>query len=152
MIPSAIRVFPLSKIKEAQAFGTREKAFNYFCHELKSRENPPGRFNIPYDSKFVKDSLILFQYTPRKNEEEIIAHAILISDGCIKSQDVEGYVGYYQLDVNSINSYNVPITKEEIYALWGKILWRSKWNLDISKYHDYMELLKRKDNLRSKCQ
>lgn len=30
MIPTAIRVFPLSKIKEPDAFGTREKAFNYF--------------------------------------------------------------------------------------------------------------------------
>lgn len=120
MMPTAIRVFPLGKISEPEAFGTTEKALNFFCHELKSRENPSGRFNIPSDSKFKKGSLVLFQYTPRKDGEEIIAHAILISDGCIKSQQVKGYVGYYRFDIDSINFYKVPVTKEDIYRLWGE--------------------------------
>jgi hypothetical protein len=153
MIPTAIRVFPLGRFKEPEAFGTREKAFNFFCYELKSRENPPGRFNIPFDSKFIKGSLILFQYTERKDEEEIIAHAILISDGCVESNDVKDYVGYYHLDVDSINFYNTPVKKEDIFKIWRRCLYqRAKLRLDVSKYDDYMELLKRNNNLKSKCQ
>jgi hypothetical protein len=151
MIPTAIRVFPLGRTKEPQAFGTREKAVNFFCHELKSRENPPGRFNIPYDSKFKKGSLILFQYTEREGREEIIAHALLISDGCILSDEVNNYIGYYQFDVNSINFYNTPVTKDEIFKICRRYLYqRSKLLLDVSKYDDYRELLK-KNNIRSKC-
>lgn len=152
MIPTAIRVFPLNKAKEHQAFGTREKAYNYFCHKLKSMVDPPGRFNIPYDSKFKKGSLILFQYTERKEEEKIIAHAILISDGCIPSDKVNNYIGYYHFDVNSINFYNKPITKEEIFKIWRKCLYqRAKLKLDVSKYDDYRKLLKSKNNLKSRC-
>jgi hypothetical protein len=152
MIPTAIRVFPLSRFKEPEAFGTKDKAFNFFCYELKSRENPQGRFNIPSDSKIIKGSLILFQYTERKYEEEIIAHAILKSNGCIKSGTVKNYIGYYHLDVDSINFYNNPITKEEIFKIWRKCLSRAKLQLDVSKYGDYMKLLKSKNNLKSRCQ
>jgi len=147
MIPTAIIVFPLSRIKEPDAFGTREKAFNYFCYELKSRENPPGRFNIPSDSKFLKGSLILFQYTERKGKEEIIADALLLSNGCIKSDEIKNYVGYYCIDVDSINFYRTPVTKEEIFSIWNKKLGRAKLQLDVSKYDDYRALFKSKGNI-----
>jgi hypothetical protein len=152
-MPTAIRVFPLGRYKEPEAFGTREKAFNFFCYELKSRENPKGRFNLPYDPKFIEGSLILFQYTERKDEEEIIAHAILKSNGLIKNYTVKNYIGYYHLDVDSINFYNTPITKEEIFIIWHKCLYmRARLKLDVSKYDDYMKFLKCKNNLKSRCQ
>ena len=34
MVPTEIRVYPLSKIKEKSAFGTIEKAEEYFCNDL----------------------------------------------------------------------------------------------------------------------
>jgi hypothetical protein len=46
MIPRAIRVFPLSKIRESGNFGTIEKVYDFFCSVLRARI-PPGRFNIP---------------------------------------------------------------------------------------------------------
>ena len=48
MFPTEIRVYPLSKIKEKEDFGTIEKAEEYFCEKLPTR-NPSGRFNIPSD-------------------------------------------------------------------------------------------------------
>ena len=152
MIPTEIRVFPLSRFKEPEAFGTKDKAFNFFCYELKLRENPPGRFNIRSNwFKFIEGSLILFQYTERKDKEEIIAHAILISNGYERSGDVEGYIGYYHLDLNSINFYNTPVKKDKIYKIWQKKLCRSRLKLDVSKYDDYMKLLKSKNNMKSRC-
>lgn len=151
MKPTGIRVFPLSRIKEPEAFGTRRNVFDYFCDRLK-RKNPPGRFNIRSgQSKFLKGTLILFQYTERINEEEIIAHATLISDGCVKSEEYRGYVGYYHLDIDSINLYSTPVTKKEIYNIWQKDLWCSRLILDVAKYDDYVCLLKSKNNLKSMC-
>jgi hypothetical protein len=117
MKPTAIRVFPLSRIKEPETFWTRMNLSDYFCDRLK-RKNPPGRFNIRSEqSKFIKGTSILFQYTERKNEEEIISHATLISDGCVRSKEYKGYVGYYRLDIDSINLYNTLVTKKEVYNI-----------------------------------
>lgn len=75
MTPSEIRVYPLSKEKEKEVFATIEKVRDYFCKDLPTR-NPPGSFYIPSDNiKFKKDSLVLFQYAQKKNEEKIIGHA-----------------------------------------------------------------------------
>lgn len=151
MIPKAIRVFPLSKIKEPKAFGTIEKVYNYFCEDLPSR-TPPGRFNIrPAKSYFENNSLILFQYAEKKDEEKIIAHSILISDGCVFDNRYSGYIGYYLLDPDSINVYNKPVTKKEIYKVWEKKLFQSRLLLDLSKYDEYIRLLENKGNLKSRC-
>ena len=152
MVPTEIRVYPLSKIKEKVAFGTIEKAEEYFCNDLPYRD-PPGRFNIPsIYIEFKKGSLILFQYAEKKNEEKIIAHAKLLSDGCISDALDDYYIGYYLIDVESINFYRNAITKEEIIDIWDKKLSQAKLNLDVAKYEEYMELLKRKKNIKSKCQ
>lgn len=75
------------------------------------------------------------------------------SDGCIISTTDKNYIGDYQLDVDSINFYNKPITKEEILKIWRRSLYpRVKLKLDASNYDDYMELLKSKNNLKSRCQ
>ena len=146
MIPKAIRVFPLSKTKEPEAFGTIDKAYDFFCRYLPTR-TPPGRFNIPTEkSVFEKNSLILFQYAEKKDQEKIIGHAVLISDGCIRDNSCTGYIGYYLLDPESIVIYSNPVTKEEIYKIWKKKLFQSKLKLDISKYDEYMSLLKNKGN------
>ena len=146
MIPSAIRVFPLSKTSEPEEFGTIEKVYNFFRNELPLR-NPPGKFYIPTEkSHFEKKSLILFQYAEKKNEEKIIGHAILLSDGCVRNNERPGYIGYYLLDLDSIVIYKAPVTKEEIYNLWEKTLSQAKLKLDVSKYHEYMSLLKDKEN------
>ena len=151
MIPKAIRVFPLSKTKEPNVFGTVEMVYDFFCEYLLSRI-PPGRFNIPTEkSYFEKNSLILFQYAEKKNEEKIIGHAVLLSDGCIPDNRYAGYIGYYLLDPDSIVIYNNPVSKEEIYKLWKKTLFQSKSKLDISKYDEYMTLLENEGNLKSRC-
>jgi hypothetical protein len=151
MIPKAIRVFPLSRTKEPNVFGTIEMVHDFFCEHLPSKI-PPGRFNIPTEkSYFEKNSLTLFQYAEKKNEEKIIGHAALLSDGCIPDNRDTGYIGYYLLDPNSIVIYKNPISKEEIYKIWGKTLFQSKLKLDISKYDEYMMLLKNKGNLKSQC-
>ncbi len=146
MIPKAIRVFPLSKTKEPDDFGTITKVHEYFLEKLKS-ENPPGRFDIPTEqSRFEKDSLILFQYAEIKDHEKIIGHAFLVSDGCVHDNSHEGYIGYYLLNLDSIVIYSNPVTKEEIYKIWKKKLFQSKLKLDVSKYDEYMNLLKIKGN------
>lgn len=150
MFPTEIRVYPLSKIKEKEDFGTIEKAEEYFCEKLPTR-NPSGRFNIPSDHiEFKKDSLVLFQYAEKKDEEKIIAHASLISDGCIYRKDFD-YIGYYLFDINSINYYKNPVTRKQIFHVWHKKLCQAKLNLDVSKFNDYINLLKRRNNLKSKC-
>ena len=117
MILKDIRVFPLSKTKEPEDFGTIDKVYKYFCDVLPSR-TPPGRFNIPSEkSKFVKNSLVLFQYAEIKDEEKIIAHAVLISDGCVLDGKLGGYIGYYIFEPNSINVYKNAITKDKIYNI-----------------------------------
>ena len=151
MIPKAIRVFPLSKTKEPEEFGTIDKAYNYFCDVLPSR-TPPGRFNIPSEkSHFEKDSLVLFQYAEKKDEEKIIAHAMLVSDGCVLDGELDGYIGYFLFGLNTINVYNNPISKDEIYNIWEKKLFQAKLKLDPSKYYEYKRLLKRFGNLASRC-
>lgn len=149
MIPKAIRVFPLSKGKEPQVFGTMDKVRHYFLKDLPSRR-PPGRFNIRNEaSYFEKTSLILFQYAEKKDEEKIIGHALLLSDGCVRSNTDAGYIGYYPLDLDSVVIYSNPVTKEEIYKIWGKPLCQAKLILDISKYGEYMRLLEKKGIVRS---
>ncbi|HEX9974530.1 MAG TPA: hypothetical protein VGD14_20855 [bacterium] len=151
MIPKAIRVFPLGKIKEPNVFGTIEMVYDFFCEHLPSRI-PPGRFNIPTEKvHFEKNSLILFQYAEKKNEEKIIGHAVLLSDGCIPDKRYTGYIGYYLLDPDSIVLYKNPVSKEEIYKIWNKTLYRSKLKLATTKYNEYMTLLKNKGNLKSQC-
>ncbi len=151
MIPKVIRVFPLSKTKEPEDFGTIDKLYEYFCGVLPSRR-PPGRFNIPSKrSHFEKNSLVLFQYAEKKDEEKIIAHAMLISDGCVPDGEVDGYIGYYVFDPNSINVYKNPITKDEIHNIWKRKLCQSKLRLDISNYCEYKRLLKKSGNLVSRC-
>jgi hypothetical protein len=145
-LPTEIRVFPLSKIKERQHFRTIEKLYNFFLEELPQRI-PLGRFNIPKDSNFIKGSLILFQYAQKKDKEEIVAHAFLKSNGCVLNNDVNGYVGYYVIDMDSIIIYNTAITKKEIFEIWGKKLFQSKLKLDVSKFDEYMRLLEEKGNL-----
>lgn len=146
MIPKGIRVFPLSKTKEPNVFGTINMVYDYFCNDLPSR-TPPGRFNIPTElSHFEKDSLILFQYAERKDQEKIIGHAVLLSDGCVRDNRYPGYIGYYLLDLDSIVIYSNPVTKKEIYKIWKKKLFQSKLKLDVSKYDEYMSLLKNKGN------
>ncbi|HOO36761.1 MAG TPA: hypothetical protein PLV78_00475 [Deltaproteobacteria bacterium] len=148
MISQTIRVFPLSKTKEREMFGTIEKVSYYFSNVLPAR-NPPGSFYIPNDrSNFEKESLILFQYAERKNDEKIIGHAVLLSDGCIHDSSRAGYIGYYLLDLSTIVIYDNPVTKEEVFKIWKKLLFQSKLNLDVSKYGEYMTLLKDKGNLR----
>ena len=88
----------------------------------------------------------------KKNEEKIIAHAKLLSDGCISDALDYYYIGYYLIDVESINFYRNAITKEEIIDIWNKKLSQAKLNLDVAKYEEYKELLKRKKNMKSKCQ
>ena len=149
MIPRAIRVFPLSKTKEPDVFGTIGMVHDYFLEDLPSR-TPPGRFNIPSEiSSFARNSLILFQYAERKDEEKIIGQAILLSDGCVHDDSIAGYIGYYLLDPANIVIYNDPVTKDEIYEIWKKRLFQSKLDLDISKYAEYMKLLEHKGNLAS---
>jgi hypothetical protein len=149
MNPKAIRVFPLSKTKQPKVFGTINMVHDFFCEVLPLR-TPPGRFNIPSErSYFEKKSLILFQYAEKKDEEKIIGHAILSSDGCIPDNRNIGYIGYYLLDLDSIVIYKNPITKAEIFKIWKKKLFQSKLKLDISKYDEYMKLLKNKGNLES---
>jgi hypothetical protein len=148
MIPTAIRVFPLSKTKEPEVFATIEMVHDYFYRVLPSR-TPPGSFLIPTEgSHFEKGSLILFQYAERKNEEKIIGHAVLLSDGCVHDDSHKGYIGYYLLDTATIMIYDNPVTKEEIYRIWQKTLFQSKLKLDLSKYDDYLRLLRKKGNLR----
>ncbi len=144
MIPKTIRVFPLSKIKEPKDFGTLDKVYEYFC-DLLPFKVPPGRFDIPSDSHFEKNSLVLFQYTEKKGEGKIIAHAMLISDGCVFDGELDGYIGYYLLD--NIVIYKSPVTEEEIDHIWrGRRLCQAKHKLDVSKYSEYMSLLKIKGN------
>ncbi len=151
MVPKEIRVYPLSKIKEKSVFGTIKKAEEYFCNDLPYR-NPPGRFNIPsVHIEFKKGSLILFQYAERKDQEKIIAHAILKSNGCVSDAINDYYIGYYILDVESINFYRNAIAKEEVFDICKKKLSQAKANLCVSKYGEYTELLKRKKNVISKC-
>ena len=146
MIPKAIRVFPLSKTKEPKVFGTINMVYDYFRRDIPSR-TPPGRFNIPTElSHFEKGSLILFQYAEKKDQEKIIGHAFLLSDGCVRDSGYAGYVGYYLLDPDSIVIYSNPVTKKEIYKIWKKKLFESKLKLDVSKYDEYMGLLKNKGN------
>jgi len=145
-LPTEIRVFPLSKIKERQHFETIEKLYEFFLEELPIRI-PPGRFNIPQDSNFKKDSLILFQYAQKKDEEEIVAHAFLKSNGCVFDSEVSGYIGYYVIDIDSIIIYNSPVTKNEIFEIWSKKLFQSKLKLDVSRFDEYMKLLEEKGNL-----
>jgi predicted HNH restriction endonuclease len=147
VIPNEIRVFPLSKTKETEAFGTLDKAYNFFCDILPSQA-PPGRFNIPSaNSHFRKNSLVLFQYSEKRNEEKIIAHATLISNGCVLDEKEKGYVGYYLFDPDSINVYHNPVTKNEIHNIWKKNLCRAKLNLNTSDYDKYVTLLETKGNL-----
>ena len=149
MIPKAIRVFPLSKGKEPQVFGTIDRVHDYFLKDLPSR-SPPGRFNIRSEgSYFEKTSLILFQYTEKRDEQKIIGHAVLLSDGYVRDDTDAGYIGYYLLDLDSIVIYGKPVTKEEIYRIWKKNLCQSKHILDISKYGEYMRLLQKKGIVRS---
>ena len=151
MTPKAIRVFPLSKTKEPEEFGTIDKVYKYFCGVLPSR-TPPGRFNIPSEkSHFEKDSLVLFQYAEKKDEEKIIAHAMLVSDGCVLDRKLDGYLGYYLFDLNTINVYNNPISKDEIYNIWKKKLFMGKLRLYPSKYYEYERLLEKFGNLSSRC-
>lgn len=146
MIPKAIRVFPLSKIKEPEEFGTIEKVYNFFREGLPSRY-PPGKFYIPTEkSHFERNSLILFQYAEKKNEEKIIGHSILLSDGCVPDNECTGYIGYYLLDLNNTVIYKTPVTKEEVYKIWKKTLFQAKHKLDVSKYGEYLSLLKNKGN------
>ena len=146
MIPKAIRVFPLSKTKEPKAFGTIGMVYNFFRRDLATR-NPPGRFNIPKETSFFeKNSLILFQYAEKKDEEKIIGHSILLSHGYVPDNHNPGYIGYYLLDIDSIVIYQTPVTKDEIYKIWKKKLFQSKLKLDTSKYDEYMSLLKTKGN------
>ena len=151
MTPKAIRVFPLSKTKEPEEFGTIDKVYKYFCGVLPSR-TPPGRFNIPSEkSHFEKDSLVLLQYAEKKDEEKIIAHAMLVSNGCVFDGKLDGYIGYYLFDLNTINVYNNPISKDEIYNIWKKKLFMGKLILDPSKYYEYERLLEKFGNLSSRC-
>ena len=76
-----------------------------------------------------------------------MGHAFLKSNGCIFSNQVNGYIGYYMIDIDSIKIYKNPITKQEIYDIWGTTLGRAKSRLDISKYDEYMKLLEEKGNL-----
>lgn len=146
MIPKAIRVFPLSKTSEPKAFGTIKKVYDFFCRDLPTR-NPPGRFNIPTEKSFFeKNSLILFQYAEKKDEEKIIGHSILLSDGCVPDNHNPGYIGYYLLDIDSIVIYKATVTKHEICKIWKKKLFQAKLKLDVSKYNEYMSLLKNKGN------
>lgn len=148
MIPQTIRVFPLSKTKEPKEFGTIEKVYNFFLKELPSR-TPSGKFYIPTEkSHFEKNSLILFQYAEKKNEEKIIGHSILLSDGCVLDNGCPGYIGYYRLDIKSCIIYKMPVTKKEIHKIWNKKLFQAKLKLDISKYDEYMKLLKHKGNIK----
>ncbi len=149
MFPTAIRVFPLSKTKEPEDFGTIEKVYNFF-HEVLRSKKPQGRFNIPTEiSHFEKNSLILFQYAEKKNNEKIIGHATLRSDGCVLDNEEPGYIGYYLLDLDKDKPviYKSPVTKEEIYKIWKKKLFQAKLKLDVSKYDEYRSLLKDKGNL-----
>ncbi|QTA83498.1 Uncharacterized protein dnl_59100 [Desulfonema limicola] len=151
MFPTEIRVYVLSKTKEREVFATIDMVEDYFCSDLPSR-TPPGRFNIPSDQIiFKKGALILFQYAERKDEEKIVAHALLKSDGCVYVPGNDYYIGYYQLDIKSINVYRNPVTKDEIFGIWKKKLLQAKLNLDVSKYDDYLNLLKKKNNLTSRC-
>lgn len=119
MIPTEIRVYPLSKIKEKEVFATIEMVQDYFCRDLPSR-NPPGRFNIPSNNiVFKKGALVLFQYTEIKGEEQIVAHAKLISDGYVHDKFDSYYIGYYLFDTARINFYNTPVSKKEIYNIWN---------------------------------
>ena len=146
MIPRAIRVFPLSKKSEPKAFGTIQKVYDFFRKDLPAR-NPPGQFYIPTEKTVCeKHSLILFQYAEKKDEEKIIGHSILLSHGCIPDNHRTGYIGYYLLDIDSIVIYKAPITKHEIYKIWKKKLFQAKPKLDVSKYDEYMSLLKNKGN------
>ena len=146
MIPKAIRVFPLSKTKEPKEFGTIEKVHDFFRKVLPSR-NPPGKFYIYTErSVFEKYSLILFQYAEKKDEEKIIGHSILLSDGYVPDSEYAGCIGYYLLDIKSIVLYKTPVTKEEIYKIWNKKLFQAKPKLDVSKYDEYIRLLKNKGN------
>ena len=146
MIPTSIRVFPLSRTSEPEEFGTIEKAHAFFQTELPSR-NPPGKFYIPTEkSHFEQGSLILFQYAEKKNEEKIIGHSVLLSNGGVPDNEYPGYIGYYLLDLNKTVIYKTPIDKEDIFRLWRKKLGRSKLKLDVSKYSEYMTLLKNKGN------
>ncbi|MCI0696824.1 hypothetical protein L0337_33070 [candidate division KSB1 bacterium] len=151
MLPAAIRVLPLSRTSESEAFGSIENAVEFFCSYLPSR-NPRGRFNIPSNTKFKRDSLVLFQYMEERNEPKIIAHALLISDGCVYSNDEDGYVGYYVFEPGSINFYHGFVTKREIYEIWQKNLGaRARLNLAVSKYDEYMSFLENRGNTKSRC-
>jgi hypothetical protein len=146
MFPTAIRVFPLSKTKEPEDFGTIEKVYNFFREVLHSKD-PPGRFNIPTEkSHFERNSLILFQYAEKKNEEKIIGHSFLLSDGCVPDKKYSGYIGYYLLDLDNTVIYKSLVTKEEIYKIWKKTLFQAKLKLDVKRYDEYLSLLKNKGN------
>jgi hypothetical protein len=88
----------------------------------------------------------LFQYAEKKDEEKIIGHSILLSNGCVHDNHYSGYIGYYLLDIDSIIIYKAPVTKHEIYKIWKKKLFQAKLKLDVSKYDEYLSLLKDKGN------
>ena len=60
---------------------------------------------------------------------------MLVSDGCVLDGKLDGYIGYYLFDLNTINVYNNPISKIEIYNIWKKKLFMGKLILDPSKYY-----------------
>ncbi len=86
--------------------------------------------------------MILFQYA-----QEIIGHAFLKSNGCVIDKKEKGYIGYYEINMESIIIYNNPVTKEEIYEIWMKKLGQAKLKLEVSKYDEYLKLLEKKRNL-----
>ena len=88
----------------------------------------------------------MFQYAEKKDEEKIIGHSILLSDGCVPDNHNPGYIGYYLLDIDSIVIYKATVTKHEICKIWKKKLFQAKLKLDVSKYNEYMSLLKNKGN------
>ena len=70
----------------------------------------------------------------------------MLSNGCVLDNKEAGYIGYYLLNPDSIVIYKHPVSKAEIYRIWKKKLFQAKLKLDMSKYDEYMSLLKSKGN------
>jgi hypothetical protein len=129
IVPTTEEEFNNKSIEEVQE--------EYYVNTYPKRENQFFRYKkrgIKFDSS--KKTLLLFRY-----KKHLIALAELVNVKKYEESD-DGHFGEYHL--KDIQVLNKPVTNDELENIWGKIKYLpgNKPELDISKFPDFLDLIK----------